>query len=315
MAGIVRAQPTEPSFDKKLLEVGARTRTYLVHEPPQQSESQPLPVVLALHGGGSNAAAMMRFSGLNETADQYGFFAVYPNGTGRYRGRYSWNAGNCCAYGQINQVDDVQFIRLLIRELKSFYPVDGRRIYATGMSNGAMMVYRLASELADEIAAIAPVAGAMAMNNCSPSQPVSVVHFHGKDDQFAPFEGGIGARSFLKIAHISVEHTVRAWVVANGCDREPVRTLLPQKVSDGTSVRKQVYGGGERGSQVSIYTIEGGGHTWPGRESPLKQLGRSTQNLSANAVMWEFFERHSRQSSDARPQEGGILAPEREEDP
>jgi len=291
---MVTIQPAGPSFEKKLLQVDERTRTYLVHEPPWKNHLRPIPVVLALHGGGSNAEAMMQFCGLNQTADRAGFLCVYPNGTGRYKGRYTWNAGSCCAYAQRNQVDDVQFIRLLIRELKGHYPVDGDRIYATGMSNGAMMVYRLASDLADQIVAIAPVAGAMAMNTCSPSKPVSVVHFHGTDDQFAPFKGGVGARSILKVGHISVEHTVGAWVAANGCDPDPLETILPQKVSDGTAVRKKLYDSGKNGAQVLVFTIEGGGHTWPGREPPLRRLGKTTHSLSANEVMWEFFERHSR---------------------
>ena len=288
------AQPPKLVCDKGSLEFGGRTRTYLVHQSLESVHSQNLPVVLAFHGGGSNAEAMMHFSGLNEKADQAGFMAVYPNGTGRYRNRYTWNAGNCCAFAQRNEVDDVGFVRQLIHQLKEKYPVNPRRIYATGMSNGAMMVYRLASEVADQLVAIAPVAGAMATEACNPSRPVSIVHFHGTKDQVAPFGGGLGERSFVKISHLSVQYSVKAWTDANGCSQIPVRSRLPNPIDDGTVVRSECYGSGREGSEFLLYIIEGGGHTWPGRRTPLRSLGKSTQNISANDLMWSFFQRHSR---------------------
>jgi len=294
LISMMMVRSNEPNYQRKSLQTGGRSRTYLVHEPPKQGKSRPRPLVLVFHGGGSNAEAMMHFSGLDETADRAGFITVYPNGTGRYRNRYTWNAGRCCAYAQWNDVDDVSFARELIRELKRDYPVDPQRIYAAGMSNGAMMAYRLASELADELAAIAPVAGAMATETCRPSRPVSVVHFHGTEDQFAPFEGGFGQRSLVKVSHLSVEHSIQAWVAANGCIKDPVEFWLPSRVSDGTKVQSKSYGNGNEGAEVLLYVVEGGGHTWPGRQSPLKRLGKSTQNISANDLMWAFFQRHRR---------------------
>jgi polyhydroxybutyrate depolymerase len=159
------------------------------------------------------------------------------------------------------------------------------------MSNGAIMAYRLASELSDRIAAIAPVAGPMGMDKCDPKRPVPVIHFHGSDDQFAPFKGGKG-KGVSGTDFYSVDHSIRAWVKANGCKEEPVTEALPDKARDGTKVTKKTYAGGKGGAEVVLVEIEGGGHTWPGREPLLKYLGKSTQNVSANDLMWEFFLKH-----------------------
>src|SRR5262249_41276708 len=152
--------------------------------------TRPFPVVLAFHGGGSNAGQMVRFSGLNDKADQAGFLVVYPNGTGRLEQALTWNGGNCCGYAMLNKVDDGAFVRALLDDLGKVAKVDAKRVYATGMSNGAILAYRLASELSDRIAAIAPVSGPMGTEKCNPTRPVPVLHFHGTDDDFAPFKGG-----------------------------------------------------------------------------------------------------------------------------
>jgi polyhydroxybutyrate depolymerase len=288
---MVTVESGEPGFEEQVLKIDGRMRTYLVHSPLNRLSSGRLPVVLAFHGGGSNAEAMMQFSGLNEKADQAGFLAVYPNGTGRYKGRYTWNAGNCCAYAQWNRVDDVSFVKAMLEELDRSYLIDRSRVYATGMSNGGMMAYRLASEMAGSIAAIAPVAGAMATEECSPSEPVSVIHFHGREDKFAPFDGGRGERSLLPIDHYSVEHSIEAWLEANECGPEPLEEDLLTGES-GDRVLKRRYGPGRSCSEIVVYIIENGGHTWPGRLSPLRMLGRSTLEISANDLMWEFFEKH-----------------------
>jgi len=160
------------------------------------------------------------------------------------------------------------------------------------MSNGAIMVYRLASELSDRIAAIAPVAGPMGTEKCSPKRPVPVVHFHGTDDQFAPFKGGKGTKSLSQTDFYSVEHSVRAWVKANGCKEEPATVKLPDRAKDGTMATTKTYGSGKDGAEVVLVVIEGMGHTWPGRQPALKFLGKATRNVSADEMMWEFFEKH-----------------------
>jgi polyhydroxybutyrate depolymerase len=286
------ADTLQPGDHIRSLPAGQRTRTYLIHIPPRRDPKKPTPAVLAFHGGGSNATQMVRFCGLNETAEKHGFIVVYPNGTGRLKTALTWNAGNCCGYAMQHEVDDVAFTRALLDDLGKLVTMDARRVYATGMSNGAIMAYRLASELSDRIAAIAPVAGPMGAEKCSPKRPVSVIHFHGTDDQFAPFQGGKGARSLSQIRFFSVEHSIRAWVKANGCKDEPETIRRPDTAGDGTTATIKTYTGGKEGSEVKLVIIENMGHTWPGREPPLKILGKSTRNVSANAMMWEFFQRH-----------------------
>lgn len=273
------------------LTVGGLTRTYLVHVPPSYSGTKPYPVVLVYHGGGSNARPMVRFCGLNEKADRAGFLAVYPNGTGRLEQALTWNAGNCCGYAMLNRVDDVGFTRALLDDLAKVVKVDAKRVYATGMSNGAIMAYRLAAELSDRIAAVAPVSGPIGAEKCEPKRPVSVIHFHGTADEFAPFRGGRG-RGVSGTDFFSVEQSVRTWVKADGCREEPTTENLPDTAKDGTKVVRKTYGGGRDGAEVVLVVIEGGGHTWPGRQPLAQFLGQSTRNVSANDLMWDFFQKH-----------------------
>jgi polyhydroxybutyrate depolymerase len=190
-------------------------------------------------------------------------------------------------------VDDVAFIDALLDGLGRAYPVDAGRVYATGMSNGAMMAYRLAAELSARIAAIAPVSGTVTAEIGQPQRPVSVLHFHGTRDEFIPFTGGRGERSIFGTNYRPVEDSIRAWVRANGCDEPPTTDVLAGG-RDGLRVTRRTYGSGRDGSEVVLVVIEGGGHTWPGKKSPAAVLGRSTLTVSANDLMWEFFQKHPR---------------------
>jgi polyhydroxybutyrate depolymerase len=286
--------PLTPGDHTRSLVVTDRQRNYLVHVPRSYDGAKPVPVVLALHGGGSNARQMQHFCGLNEKADAAGFLVVYPSGTGRTEQLLTWNGGNCCGYAKHEKVDDVDFVRKLLDDLEKAANVDADRIYATGMSNGAIMAYRLAAELSDRIAAIAPVAGPMGTNGCHPQRPVPVLHIHGTDDKFAPFQGGRGERSLSQTEFYSVEHSIGCWVKANGCQAEPVVIEEKARIEDGTKVTRKTYGGGKDGSEVVLIEISGAGHTWPGRQPSLLYLGKSTTNVSANDEMWEFFKKHSR---------------------
>jgi polyhydroxybutyrate depolymerase len=281
-----------PGDHLRSLEVDGRTRTYLVHIPPKYEPKKSTPLVLSFHAGLSNAEQMVRLCGLNETADEHGFIVVYPNGTGQLNNALTWNGGNCCGYAVQQKVDDVAFTRALLDDLAKVVKIDAKRVYATGMSNGAIMAYHIASELSDRIAAIAPVAGPMGTSTCRPKHPVSVIHFHGTDDDFAPFQGGRGKKSLSGTDLYSVEHSVRAWVKANGCKEEPKVTKLPDQAKDGTAVTVNTYGGGGDGAEVVLLVIEGMGHTWPGKEPVLKLLGKPTRNVSADGMMWEFFQKH-----------------------
>ena len=291
LATVAVAEPLGPGDHTLSLVVDGLSRSAIVHIPPQHDRTVPMPVVLAFHGGGANADNMVRFSGLNDKADEVGFIAVYPNGTGRLQKMLTFNGGNCCGQAAANGVDDVEFTRRLLDELALSTSVDPKRVFATGMSNGGIMTYRLASELSDRIAAIAPVGGPMGTKACNPKRPVSVIHFHGTADEFVPFNGGRG-KGLSGTDFFSVPDSIATWVEADGCNREPVTITLPNTAADGTTVLRKTYGPGRDGTEIVLIVIEGGGHTWPGREPRLAALGKSTRDISANDLMWEFFRKH-----------------------
>jgi len=280
-----------PGDHTRSLESGGRTRQYLIHIPPQYDGQEETPVVLVFHGGAMNARAIQLHTGMNKKSDEAGFIAVYPDGTGWLKKMLTWNGGNCCGYAMRNKVDDVAFVNALLDDLAKVVKVDARRVYATGISNGAILSYLLASELSNRIAAIAPVAGPMGTASCSPKRPVPVIHFHGTNDTFAPYEGRQGKGLTLTIFY-SVEHSTNNWVKANGCTGEPKTEELEDQHEDGTKIIRKVWGNGKQGSEVVLITIVGGGHTWPGIQPRVKYLGISTKEISANDMMWEFFKKH-----------------------
>lgn len=206
------------------LVVGGLTRTYVVHAPKGHDLKTPLPVVLALHGATMNGPMLASFSGLNRKADEAGFIVVYPNGTGT-NSSFFWNGGGPVMNDKVN---DVAFIDALLDDLGRAYPVDARRVYAKGMSNGAMMAYRLAAELSGRLAAVAPVSGTVATEIGQPKHPVSVLHFHGTKDEFIPLTGGRGTKSIFATAYRPVEDSIRVWVRANGCEETPKTDVLAE---------------------------------------------------------------------------------------
>lgn len=282
-----------PGDFKRTLNVGELERWYRVHIPKKYDGKTPMPVVLVFHGGGGNPESMIRLTGMNTKADSAGFIAVYPAGTGRFSRMLTFNGGNCCGHSLKNDIDDVQFTRAMLDDLKSWASIDTKRIFATGLSNGGIISYYLAARLSDRIAAIAPVGGPMGTETCDPKYPVSVMHFHGTDDAFAPFKGGKGkGRSGTEF--YSVEHSIENWVQANRCNTPPMVETLDQVVDDGTKVIRKTYGAGSQGSEVVLIEIRGGGHTWPGAKQQPRFLGTVTGNINANDAMWEFFKRHPR---------------------
>ena len=269
-----------------------RERCYRIHIPANISKKN-VPVILVLHGGGTNAESMEKVTGLNRLADRKGFVVVYPQGTGVTKRLLTWNAGNCCAYAKRKNIDDVGAIRALLKDLKRIVEYDTNRVYATGISNGGMMVYRLGCELSDKIAAIAPIAGNMGVSSCSPSRPVPVVAFHGTQDQNVLFEGGVGPNSVTKTKFNSVESTLGKWRSIDGCGATPDSEKLPDKDGAHTTVVKKTWKNCKNNSEVVLYKIEGGGHTWPGGpRNEWGKMGKVTHDISAAEAMWEFFSRH-----------------------
>ena len=297
------AGPLGAGDHTRTLAVDGRERSYLVHVPETPDPEKRWPVVLALHGAAMDGPMMVWFSGLNRTSDAAGFVAVYPSGTGVGPFR-TWNAGGFRGRMNENRPDDVAFIRALLDDLAGVLAVDERRIYACGMSNGGMMCYRLATELPGRFAAIAPVAGTNMRPDAPPQRPVPLIHFHGTADAIVPYgpevgaagvdaaDGAEGARKGRRGPRLpGVARSVTGWVEAAGCDTGPVEETLTAD-GDALPVTRLRWSGGRDGCEVELVRIEGGGHTWPGQKPPVGFIGRSTESVSANALLWEFFSRH-----------------------
>lgn len=280
-------------------------RRYRAHLPLKYDEAKPTPVVVVFHGGGGNPESMARLTGMNAKSDEVGFIVVYPYGSGTDPDRgLSFNGGECCGYAMFQKVDDVGFTRAILDDLAKVANVDTNRVFATGLSNGGIMSHYVASELSDRIAAVAPIGGPLMMSRLNAERAVPVMHFHGTADELAPFKGGYGkgptgGKGVTDFR--SVEHTIQSWVKNNGCNTEPTVVPLPDNADDGMKSTRKTWGGGKDGSEVVLIEIEGGGHTWPGMKPLVEMLGPSTLDISANDLMWEFFQKHPLKRSSTEP--------------
>ena len=167
-----------------------RVRSYRVSD---LSDGEPAPLLFVLHGIASDAQTISDYTNIEDSLDAYDLDAVvvYPNGTGAEQDLFqSWNAGTCCPFAMFELVDDVAFFDELITSLITQYEIDTTRVWVVGHSNGGMMAYRLACELSTRITAIGVAAGALAIDSCSPSRPVSALHVHGELDTVVPLTGG-----------------------------------------------------------------------------------------------------------------------------
>jgi len=282
-----------PGDSVRSLRIGEETRTYLAHVPKKYDPKRPTPVVLVLHGAFANAEITVRFTGMNAKADEAGFIAVYPNGTGFANMLLFWNSGPTRAPTARVAPDDVAFIGKVLDDLATVANVDPKRVYACGMSNGGMMCYRLAAEMPERIAAIAPVSGTMVIDKAAPNRPVPVMHFHGLADAIVRYGGSATDPSRTRlIDYKSVDETMKIWAKIDGCAEKPKEERLPDTAHDGTSVTKKTFGGGKDGAEVVLFAIDGGGHTWPGHNPVVQFLGKSTKNIDADDLIWDFFKRH-----------------------
>jgi polyhydroxybutyrate depolymerase len=268
------------------------TRMYLVHVPASYNPARPAPLLVALHGGGGNMdhQATDEYYGLISKSDQEGFIAVFPNGySKRSSGKFAtWNAGECCGDSRDANVDDVGFIRKATENVMRQLNVDRQRVFATGMSNGAMMAYRLACEASDLFKAIAAVAGTDNTRSCQPTQPISVLHIHARNDTHVLFTGGAGpdAAEKSKVTDFtSVPDTMAKWTRLEACGSAP-----PKRILDKRGAYCELHSPCRGGTQVQLCVTEEGGHSWPGGHKP-RRGDRPSQAISANDVMWDFFSR------------------------
>lgn len=269
-------------------------RSYILHVPPRHDGQTALPLVIMLHGGFGSAENAERDYGWPDAADAHGFYSVFPQGLGNVP---TWHAEHCCGYARMNNVDDVGFIRNLVVELGKTIPLDAKRIYATGMSNGGMLSHRLGAEAADLFAAIAPVAGTLGgqVNQNSPvvvpptpNGPISVILFHGTDDQNVLFNGGPSQSSAASgRIDLSVNDAVQFWIAAN----QTASTPLVESIAGG-AVTKSFYSRNGTFAEVALYAVIGQGHAWPGGQQPYAGADAPSTAISATETIWQFFEAH-----------------------
>ncbi len=248
-----------------------QARRYRLHVPPQYRAGAPMPLVVNLHGYNSNGEQQERVSQMSVKSDAAGFIAVHPEGLGEPQ---SWRFMN-----RAEGASDVEFIRDLIKHLESRLSIDAKRIYVTGISNGAQMSYRLACDLGDTLAAFAPVAGGYPpFKDCDPPRPVPVVAFHGTADNLLPYEG-------QPPVFLPVRTWAANWAARNGCSATAKVTF------EKGDVIGETWSGCRDNADVTLYTINGKGHSWPGSAMPERI---TTQDVDATDVMWEFFAAHPR---------------------
>jgi polyhydroxybutyrate depolymerase len=284
--------------ERETILVDGQRRSYIIHVPESYDGSRPTPLVIVLHGGGGNAKNIGNVSGFNEKADEEGFIVVYPDGTGKLQRKLlTWNAGFCCGYALENNIDDVKFLRTLIEHLQDQYVINESMVYATGLSNGGIMTYRIGAELSDIIAAIAPVAaqiGGQTTENDTPwqipdpSNPVSVIAFNGMKDKRVPYDGGPPIDNGSHVySWMSVNKSISFWVQQNHCISFPQRNI-----SESGNIIIDTYSGGKNKSEVVLVSIVNGTHSWPGGQKGWENGDEPTLEISATDMMWDFFKNH-----------------------
>ncbi|QXD14135.1 alpha/beta hydrolase fold domain-containing protein [Rhodocaloribacter litoris] len=266
------------------LMVDGRLRTYLLNLPPSYADSaDPYPLVIALHGLGGDAWQFERDYRFTDKATADEFVVAYPEGIpsrGPLRLRM-WNAGTCCGEPVEQNVDDVAFISALIGHLVATYRIDPQRVYVAGMSNGGMMAYRLACEVADRIAAVAIVSGTMVVNDCRPAHPMPILHLHSVRDTVVPYKGGEGLGGYV---FPSVDSVLTVWGEVNGCAPSP-RSITFKDYSLTT------WFSCDAGAEIEMYLTEDGGHAWPGGRKPRPRADTPSTAIDANTLIWAFFQR------------------------
>jgi polyhydroxybutyrate depolymerase len=280
------------------------TRTFHSYVPSSYNKTVRMPLVVALHGRGGSGESMVLVTlrGFDKLADNDGFIVVYPDGI-----EFNWNDGrmdeeaNDRAHRE--NINDVGFLSALIDSMIKDYNIDPKRVYVTGISNGAIMSYRLACEISHKIAAIATVDGnipVMLSPVCYPAKPVSVLAINNVNDPLVPYEGGNIYSSIRKLnlgKVLSVDESVGFWISRNQCSPLPVVTEVPDlDPKDGTRVTRKAYFNSIDGTEVILYSVDGGGHTWPGglQYLPSWIVGKTSRDFNATEVIWSFFKKHSR---------------------
>ena len=251
-------------------------RTFQLYVPAGYDGTRAVPVVFNFHGYGSNAVQQMAYGNFKPLADRDTFLIVAPDGQGEDR---HFNLTN-----ESGLQDDVAMVGALLDHLESVLCVDAKRVFSTGMSNGGAMTSVLACREFDRFAAFGAVAVIVFVPGCGGSHPIALAGFMGTDDPVVPFDGGpVNCCGGLVIG--AAPDAMAGWAAHDGC----VTEFKEEQV--GTDVRKRTWTGCQPGGEVVFYIIDGGGHTWPG-SIPVDRLGKTTTEIDASAVIWDFFKAH-----------------------
>lgn len=271
---------------------------YKINLPSSYDPSNSYPLVFVFHGGGGNGINIEDTTNFTQKADEEEFIVVYPYGTGVLNKiLLTWNCGFCCGYALRNNIDDIGFIRVLYEHIENEYSINPNMVYATGISNGGIMSYRVGAELSDIFAAIAPVAAQIGGQATiddelwqipEPDNPVSVIAFNGMNDTRVPYDGG---RPLEGNAHVyswmSTNESISFWVEHNNCNTTP-----EQYISESGKIIVDIYHGGINNTEVTLVTIVDGTHSWPGGKKGWLGGPEPTQEISATDMIWDFFKDH-----------------------
>lgn len=282
------------------IQVGQRSRRWLIHLPPGHEDRAALPIVIMLHGGGATARSAALETGWSDLADRAGFLAVFPDALARDPSRLAsfpanpqlWNDGSNRYFTSRNEPDDIGLLNALLDELAERFKADMRRVFVTGFSNGASMAFRAGMELSHRITAIAPVAGTCWLDRIELQKPVPLCYITGTADPLNPIDGGPtkiifeGSELIRAQPKPPLRDTLRKWAIANGCpDNET-------GVQQADGVRTETFHGGLDAAQVVYLTVDGLGHVWPGGKSPLPEsvVGQPSDKLQGTQRIWQFFQ-------------------------
>jgi polyhydroxybutyrate depolymerase len=280
----------DPTTEITVPTADGRERSALLYIPASLSDG-PVPLLVALHGGGGSGAQYQETSGYDDLADDNGFLVVYPDGIGSRLDDdllRTWNGGVCCGRAARNEVDDVAFLRRLVAQLTDEHDIDADRVFATGHSNGMIMSYRLACEASDVFVAVAGQAGTLGIDDCAPAAPVSVLHLHGSADTSIPLDGGRG-EGIARVDFPSPRDGIRTVAAADGCAPTPTVT------TDGPAAT-ETWMGCEDGTTVAFVTVDGASHAWMGADETTRPgAPEPFADHDASLAAWTFLAAHPRQ--------------------
>ncbi len=288
----VMAQSQGEVATPKTLVVNGFPRTYRIYVPARRGNRR-LPLLIALHGGGGSGAGMERLTQFSRLARQMGFVVIYPDGHNRH-----WHDRRDPRFLPQASVEDILFINQLLDAVQQEYDIDPQRIYATGISNGGFFSQTLVCDLSHRLAAVAVVASNLPQAlaaDCPATQPVPILYILGTQDPLIPYEGGVirgrkGRQGVVYSAHASLDY----WRNRYQLPARPQEIALPDRVNDQTTARQITYQRGQLA--VSLITIDGGGHTWPGGSQylPKSFIGRVSQDFDGSQMVWQFVSRYRR---------------------